>query len=74
MKLSGDCHEQKNQIPIYFSATTIGITPAQTLTAAILGRLVSFLVLFSLGPIFTHYLVKYEPNPGERSLEFNPLP
>jgi uncharacterized protein (TIRG00374 family) len=52
-----------------FSATTIGITPAQSLSAAILGRLVSFLALFSLGPIFTHYLVKFKPGSGETVLE-----
>jgi len=44
-----------------FSATTIGIAPAEALPAAILGRLISFLVLFSLGPIATHYLIRYEP-------------
>lgn len=47
-----------------FSATTIGITPAQSLSTAILARLVSFAALFSLGPIFTHYLVKFKPGSG----------
>lgn len=57
-----------------FSATTIGITPIQSLSASILGRLVGFVVLFSLGPIFTHLLVKFEPDRGGRPLESTQLP
>ncbi|MBS3165874.1 flippase-like domain-containing protein [Candidatus Woesearchaeota archaeon] len=41
-----------------FSAITIGITPAQSLSATLLGRAVSFIVLFILGPIFSYALLK----------------
>lgn len=41
-----------------FSGITVGITPAQTLAAAILGRIISFLVLGILGPIFSYQLMK----------------
>lgn len=41
-----------------FSALTIGITPAESLSAAILGRLVSVVVLFILGPIFSYLLIR----------------
>lgn len=41
-----------------FSASTIGITPAQSLSAALLGRAVSLVVLFILGPIFSYILMK----------------
>jgi len=41
-----------------FSALTIGITPAQSLSAALLGRAVSLVVLFILGPIFSYVLMR----------------
>ncbi len=41
-----------------FSALTIGITPAQSLSAALLGRAISLIVLFILGPIFSYLLIK----------------
>ncbi len=41
-----------------FSALAIGITPAQSLSAALLGRAVSMAVLFVLGPIFSYALMK----------------
>jgi uncharacterized protein (TIRG00374 family) len=40
-----------------FSAATIGITPAQSLSTALLGRAVSLVVLFVLGPIFSYVLM-----------------
>ena len=43
---------------IVFSATTIGITPAQSLSAALLGRAVSLVALFILGQIFSYKLLK----------------
>ena len=43
-----------------FSASTIGITPAESLSAALLGRAVSLVVLFVLGPIFSYVLMKKE--------------
>ncbi len=47
---------------IVFSALTIGITPAESLSAALLGRAVSLVVLFILGPIFSYMLLKKEKN------------
>ena len=47
-----------NEAIIVFSAMTIGITPAESLSAALLGRAVSLVVLFVLGPIFSYTLVK----------------
>jgi uncharacterized protein (TIRG00374 family) len=41
-----------------FSALTIGISAQQSLSAAILGRIVSVIVLFILGPIFSYFLLK----------------
>ncbi|MBS3066696.1 flippase-like domain-containing protein [Candidatus Pacearchaeota archaeon] len=41
-----------------FSALAIGITPAQSLTVAILGRAVSTIIIFILGPIFSYFLLK----------------
>lgn len=41
-----------------FSAAAIGITPVQSLSAALLGRAVSLAVLFILGPIFSYILLK----------------
>jgi uncharacterized membrane protein YbhN (UPF0104 family) len=43
---------------LVFSAATIGITPTESLSVALLGRAVSFVVLFVLGPIFSYLLVK----------------
>ncbi len=43
---------------LVFSAATIGISPAQSLSVALLGRAVSVVVLFVLGPLFSYYLVK----------------
>lgn len=45
-----------------FSASTIGITPAESLSAALLGRAVSLVVLFILGPIFSYVLMKRGKN------------
>lgn len=54
-----------NEAVIVFSALTIGITPAQSLLVALLGRAISFLVLFTLGPIFSALLIKYSPNSNQ---------
>jgi uncharacterized membrane protein YbhN (UPF0104 family) len=51
---------------IVFSATTIGITPAHSLSIAILGRVVMMLVLFVQGPILSHYLIRREPEPLDK--------
>jgi len=48
-----------------FSALIIGITPAQSLSVAILGRVVQMLVMFTLGPIFSYILLKHKPKTGE---------
>ncbi len=47
-----------SEVITVFSALTIGITPAQSLTATILGRVISMIVLFTLGPIFSYILLK----------------
>ncbi|MCK9596039.1 flippase-like domain-containing protein [Candidatus Pacearchaeota archaeon] len=44
-----------------FSASILGITPAQSLSVAILGRIVQMLVMFTLGPIFSVILLKHKP-------------
>jgi len=54
-----------NEAVIVFSALTIGITPAHSLSVALLGRVISFLVLFILGPIFSALLIKYNPNSNQ---------
>ena len=41
-----------------FTALAIGISPVQSLSVAILGRLISFSTLFALGPIFSYLLLK----------------
>jgi uncharacterized protein (TIRG00374 family) len=51
-----------NEAIIVFSASVIGITITESLSAAILGRVVSLLVLFVLGPIFSYILLKHKPN------------
>jgi uncharacterized protein (TIRG00374 family) len=45
-----------------FSAQTIGISPVHSLSAAILGRLIQFIILFTLGPIASYKLMKNENN------------
>ena len=47
-----------NEAIAVFSALTIGITPTQSLSVALLGRAVSLIVLFILGPIFSYILLK----------------
>ncbi len=44
-----------------FSALILGITPAQSLTVAIVWRIVQMLVMFTLGPIFSYILIKHKP-------------
>ena len=44
-----------------FSALILGITPAQSLSVAIFGRIIQMLVLFTLGPIFSIILLKHKP-------------
>jgi len=44
-----------------FSALIIGITPAQSLSVAILGRIVQMMVMFTSGPIFSYILLKHKP-------------
>jgi uncharacterized protein (TIRG00374 family) len=44
-----------------FSALIIGITPVQSLSVAILGRVVSVITIFTLGPIFSYLLLKHKP-------------
>ena len=44
-----------------FSALTIGINPTQSLSVAILGRIVQIAVMFILGPIFSYKLLKKIP-------------
>ena len=41
-----------------FSALTLGISPAQSLSAALLGRVIQMIVLFILGPIFSYVLFR----------------
>ncbi len=43
---------------VVFSASTIGISTAQALSAALLGRAVGLVVLFALGPIFSWVLFR----------------
>ncbi len=50
-----------NEAVTVFSAAAIGITSEQSLAAALLGRIVSVVVLFILGPICTYLLLKKEP-------------
>jgi uncharacterized protein (TIRG00374 family) len=47
---------------IVFSAQTIGISPIHSLSAALIGRLIQFIILFTLGPIATYKLMKNEKN------------
>ncbi len=48
-----------------FSALILGITPAQSLSVAILGRIVQMITMFTLGPIFSIILLKHKPKGGE---------
>ncbi len=41
-----------------FSAVAIGLNASQTLFAAVIGRLVSSVMLFILGPIYSYYMLK----------------
>ena len=41
-----------------FSALVIGITPAQSLSVAIIGRVIGMSIIFILGPIFSYILMK----------------
>lgn len=50
-----------------FSALIIGITPAQSLSVAILGRIVQMIVIFTLGPIFSYILLKHQPNTKQKN-------
>ena len=54
-----------NEAVAVFSALTIGITPTQSLSVALLGRVIQMLVLFALGPIFSAILIKHNPNNNE---------
>ncbi|MFH1801924.1 MAG: hypothetical protein ABH864_00565 [archaeon] len=47
---------------VVFSASTIGISTAESLSAALLGRAVSLVVLFVLGPIFSYVLLRNGKN------------
>lgn len=44
-----------------FSALIIGITPAQSLSVAILGRIIGMITIFTLGPIYSYILLKHRP-------------
>lgn len=47
---------------VVFSASTLGITVAESLSAALIGRLVSIVIMFILGPIFSYILIKRNNN------------
>ena len=51
-----------NEAILVFSASTLGITTVQSLSAALAGRFVSLVVLFILGPIFSYFLMKKRIN------------
>jgi uncharacterized membrane protein YbhN (UPF0104 family) len=44
-----------------FSGLVVGITPAQAIAAAIIGRAVGTVMILILGPIFTFVILKHEP-------------
>lgn len=44
-----------------FSALILGITPFQSLSVAVLGRIIQLLSLSILGPIFSYILLKHQP-------------
>lgn len=47
-----------NEAITVFSALTLGISPTQSLSAALLGRAIQIIVLFILGPIFSFILFR----------------
>ncbi|HPD18051.1 MAG TPA: lysylphosphatidylglycerol synthase transmembrane domain-containing protein [Candidatus Goldiibacteriota bacterium] len=47
-----------NEVLAVFFGLVVGITPAQALTVAILGRIISVLIMFTLGPIYSFVLIK----------------
>ncbi len=47
-----------NESITIFTALALGISPSQTLPVAILGRLITTVILFILGPISSYYLLK----------------
>ena len=49
-----------------FSALTIGITPVQSLSVAVIRRITRMLILFILGPIFSYLLIKRKPDKKEK--------
>ncbi len=46
---------------VVFSALILGITPTQSLSVAILSRIIQMISLFTLGPIFSYKLLKEKP-------------
>lgn len=50
-----------NEAIIVFSSLAIGITPVQSISVAILSRVVQIIPLFTLGPIFSYKLLKHNP-------------
>jgi len=50
-----------NEAVAVFSGLVIGITPAQSLSVAIVGRIVSMITIFTLGPIYSYALLKHKP-------------
>ena len=50
-----------NEAIIVFASLILGISPVSSLSAALLGRAVSILVLFILGPIASYLLLKARP-------------
>jgi len=55
-----------NEIIAVFSGLIIGITPAQSLSVAILGRIVGMIIIFTLGPIFSYILLKHKPKKNKK--------
>jgi len=54
-----------------FSALTIGITPEQSLSVALLARAIQMIVLFVLGPIFSVILFKHRPKIPQNEIKNN---
>jgi len=50
-----------NEAIAVFSGMILGITPAQALAVSILGRIISMITIFILGPIFSYILLKNKP-------------
>jgi uncharacterized protein (TIRG00374 family) len=61
-----------NEALVVFSGQAIVITPAQSLAATVLNRIVSVLVLFGLGPLSSHLLLQSIPPGGETAQENSP--